>query len=522
MVKHRTWRWTPGIAIFLCLYTSNAGAVPREVTLFLGSAQVLEITKVHLQPEGKDLQRAVFFLPGQADPNSLVTRLAKGAGLSIEDQAWRQRARQDDEKIRELRKQLRLLKAERNATQAIILSLETKIQFWQSQTKAKMKTISDASDMASAIGKNIQKAYQSKLSSEPEIERLNKQIIDVENELNRTVGKKETIWEVAILFSGSKAHEALLTYTYSMSGCGWLPLYRLDARPQERRILVSWEAEIWQSSGQDWNGVDINIATLQPVSSITPPNLSPWIIKPRSEIRLKGERQSDKAGASLAFSEADNLTETVPSVPQQIRQSTFSLWQLGKKNIPAGSRERMKIQEDAWPAEFTHLIRPSLSAQAFIMASIVLPEPREIPRGEALFMIDKAILGKRQFSFAGQEGTFFFGVDPLVTAHLFLVSKKSGEKTFLEDKQTYKWEWRIDVQNVRTSPVKVRVEEPCPQPQDERIKLSLQYEPLPSEQNPSTLIWTFDLAPGQKKPILTTINLTAPKDMNLDLDLGWR
>ncbi|MDI6777513.1 MAG: mucoidy inhibitor MuiA family protein [Syntrophales bacterium] len=520
MIKHYTWIRTAAIAIILCLYPFVAGAVPREVTLFPGSARILEVTKVHLQPEDKNLQRAVFFLPDQADPNSLVTRLTQEAGLRIEDQTWRQVARHDEEKIKELRKQIQFLKAGRNTLQAAIFSLETQIQFWQSQTKAKMKTIPDAFNMASAIGKNIQKAYQGKLSSEPELERLNKQIKDMEDELNRIVGEKETRWEVTVLFSGSKAQEALLTYTYSMSGCGWLPLYRLDARPQERRILFFWEAEIWQSSGQDWNGVNISIATLQPASSSTPPELPPWIIKPRPEIRLKGGRQNDKAEASPAFSEADNLTETLPSVPRQIRQSTFSLWQLGKKNIPAGSRQRVKIQEDAWPADFTHLMRPSLSVQAFVRASVNLPEPMEIPRGEATFMVDGAILGKRKFSFAGQEGTFFFGVDPLVTAHLLLVSKKSGEKTFLEDKQTYKWDWRIDVQNARTSPVRVRIEDPCPQARDERIKLSLQHEPPPSEQDPATRTWSFDLPAGQKKSILTTIVLTAPRDMNLDL--GWR
>ena len=253
MAKHHTWTWT--VAIAICLYPSITGAVPREVTLFPSSARILETTKVHLQREDKDLQKAVFFLPGQADPNSLVTRLTKEAGLRIEDQTWRQVARQDDEKIKELRKRIQVLKAERNTLQATILSLETQIQFWQSQTKAKMKTIPDAGSMASAIGKNIQKAYHGKLSSEPELERLNKQIKDTEDELNRMVGKKETIWEVTVVFSGSKDNEALLTYTYTMSGCGWLPLYRLDARPQEKRILFSWEAEMWQSSGQDWNEI---------------------------------------------------------------------------------------------------------------------------------------------------------------------------------------------------------------------------------------------------------------------------
>ncbi|MDO8785657.1 MAG: mucoidy inhibitor MuiA family protein, partial [Syntrophales bacterium] len=317
MIRDYKIRCTAAIAVLLCFYFYPfiAGAVPIEVTLFPGSARIIEVTKVHLHQEGKDSKRAVFLLPGQADPNSLVTRLAQPeAGLRIEDQAWQQVPRRDDDKIKELNKQIQALKDERSTIQAAIFSLETQIQFWESQTKAKMKTIPDASDMASAIGKNIQKVYRGKLAAEPEIERINKRIREMEDELSRTVGKKETLWEVTIFFSGPQAQEASLTYSYFMSGCGWLPLYRLDARPKERQILFSWEAEIWQSSGQDWNGVNVNIATLQPASSSTPPDLPPWIIMPRPEIMLKSGRQSDGTKVSSAFSERDDVvTEALPS-----------------------------------------------------------------------------------------------------------------------------------------------------------------------------------------------------------------
>ena len=101
-----------------------------------------------------------------------------------------------------------------------------------------------------------------------------------------------------------------------------------------------------------------------------------------------------------------------------------------------------------------------------------------------------------------------------------LLSRQSGEKTFLTDKQTYHWEWRTDIENKRSSAVKVRVEESLPQSRDKRIKLTLKNEPEPSEQNIANWIWNLEIAAGQKKSILTIVNLEAPKDMNIDL--GWR
>jgi hypothetical protein len=156
----------------------------------------------------------------------------------------------------------------------------------------------------------------------------------------------------------------------------------------------------------------------------------------------------------------------------------------------------------------------------FIRASVKFSESKEIPSGNTLFIIDGAILGKRDFSLNGQESTIFFGVDPLVTANSQLLSKKSGVKTFLQDKQTYTWDWRIDIQNSRISPIRIIVEEPNPQPQDERIEISQKNEPEPGEKSPTSLIWSIDIPAGQKKSLFKTVRVDAPKAMNVDL--GWR
>ena len=509
-------------SLLFFLHPDQGWAVPREVTLLPASAQVVEVAKLKITPAG-NLKKALFTLPAQADPDSLVTRLNETGKLRIMDQTWRQIFRQDDEKIRELRKKIQTMKNERNAVQAAIRALETQIQFWQLQTKARVKTISDAGNYAVVIGKNIKKAYQDKLSQEPELEKLDKQLGELQEELNRTAGKKDNIWEVTLLLSGSStAGDVSVTYTYALSGCGWSPLYRLEARPRENQILFTWEAEIWQSSGQDWSQVAMNLATLQPSPAIAPQELPPWIIQPRQAITYrKAKSKGARAEAMTALSEtADQAEEAPAAAPQEIRQSTYSLWQLGKVTLPAGARQRVKVQEEPWTADFTYLVRPSLSGMAFVRAFVNFPEAREIPSGQAIFMMDGAILGKHQFAFAGREGSLFFGADPLVSVKVDLLSRQSGEKTFLADKQTYQWEWQTDIENKRSSTIKIRVEESLPQSRDRQIKLTLKNEPEPSEQNIATWIWNLEIPAGRKKSILTTVNLEAPKDMNIDL--GWR
>ncbi|HUH66382.1 MAG TPA: mucoidy inhibitor MuiA family protein [Syntrophales bacterium] len=507
--------------VLLFLYPASSWSLPREVTFFPGSAQVSETAKVKLVPEGTGQKKAIIVLPGQADPYSLIVLPAPATKTRIDDVSPRQVTRQNEERIAALVKQLEKLKESRRALQAGIRALDTQVQFWQLQTKAKLKTMADVYTMSAAISKGVEKAYQDKLTKESDLEKLDRQLKEAQDDLDRAAGRKETAWEVAILLSGSRGSEETITYTYTMNGCGWQPLYRLEAVPGEKQIIFTWQAEIWQSSGQDWNNVNINLATLRPPSSISPADMTPWIIKPRpSPHRDATPQKTSGRQAKKEFMAAAQAPEEAVGGVTEVRQTTYSLWQIGKRSIPAGAKQKVKIEEESWPSEFTYLARPSQGSQVFVMAKVKFPESKDIPAGNGLFVIDGAILGKRIFYLSGQEATVFFGIDPLVTSKMQLLSKKSGEKTFLQDKQTYSWEWRTDLRNGRKSAVKILVEEPNPQPRDERIEVTLSNEPLPTEKTVSALTWDIDIPPGQRKSILTKVKIEAPR--NMDIDLGWR
>jgi hypothetical protein len=79
---------------------------------------------------------------------------------------------------------------------------------------------------------------------------------------------------------------------------------------------------------------------------------------------------------------------------------------LGKVTLPAGARQRVKVQEEPWTADFTYLVRPSLSSKVFVRAFVNFPEAREIPSGQAIFMMDGAILESVILPLPGGRGAF--------------------------------------------------------------------------------------------------------------------
>jgi hypothetical protein len=245
-----------------------------------------------------------------------------------------------------------------------------------------------------------------------------------------------------------------------------------------------------------------------------------WIIKP---IKLyKGTRSKAEAAAPMAQKEdtMENESFALGAAPMETQSTTYSTWSLGQKNITAGSRQRLQIKNESWPAEFVYLARPAVNPQAFVRALVKLDKPTDIPPGQAIFVIDGAVLGKRAFSFAGSEGTLFFGTSPFVTVTSTTMADQAGEKIFLQDKQTRNWQWLIEAKNSGHTDVKLRIEEPVPQARNKKIKLSFQHNPEPAEKDHAKFIWLLDVPAGQKRTIQNNVELEAPADMNLDF--GWR
>lgn len=501
-------------------FTYTGHTAVKEVTFFPNAAKVTETTKVHLQCGNNEKCRAILTLPSQTDPESLIVSLPGASRTKIDDIQIKAVTRQDEAKISELRKQIIKVKNNRNDLQAKLQALNVQLQFWQLQTKAKTKTVADADNLSAAIGRNVKRANQEKFVIENGIEKLDKQLKELQDNLNQMAGGKETAWEAAVTFSGYRSNEITLSYNYNLGGCGWLPLYRIEALPADKQVSFSWEAQLWQSSGIDWKQAQINLATLQPAITVVPPDLPDWIIKKRSRRIYDSLRMEKSMAGAAAPMERKSMADENQNIVEETVKTTYSVWSIGKKDIPAGGKQRLKIKEENWPADFLFLARPSLGQQVFVRAQVKLAGSVEIPSGEALFLIDGAVLGKRNFSFAGNEGILYFGTSPLISVTSSTLANKAGERTVFQDKQTQLWQWLIEAKNAGNSNIKLRIEEPVPQARDKRIHLTFQQNPEPVEKDHTKFIWIVDVPARQKITIQNTVELEAPKD--LDLDLGWR
>jgi uncharacterized protein (TIGR02231 family) len=433
-----------------------AWAAPTQVTLFPSSAQVEELTAVTPKPGEAGLSSCTLILPGQADPASLrFGRL--GDKATIADLSWKAQREENQSAIEPLNRRLTDLKTQRGAALSELEGVRGRMAFWKAQTLPGEKTVAAMRELAEAMGKALREDTAAAQALETRLEELNTKIAWVEKEIADAVGQGRTVWEVSVLVAGPAPKE--LSYAYTLHDCGWTPLYRLEASPKQARIDFSWQAKVWQRSGQDWSGIRLLLATMQPETQAEPSNLPPWEIAP---LQVFHKSMAAPAMMEMRAGAADEMLGAAPPAPVQVRHTTYAAWDMGQKSVPAGDTRIFEIERGAWPAGFTHLIRPSLDSKAFIQARAEFTEPKELPPGTAFFFIDGAMVDQRQFFLSGREATLFFGTDPLLTCVTTLNDKKTGEKGLFKQKQTFLRQWTMTVRNAADHPVQVRIEEPRP------------------------------------------------------------
>ena len=504
------------LTAIMLLFPCWAWAAPRQVTLFPDSAQVEEVSAVSPEAGEAGLSACTLILPGQADPASLRFGRLTGSG-TIADLSWKARQEENHSAIEPLNRRLDELKAERSEVLSELEGVRGRMAFWKAQTLPAEKSVAALRELAAELAKALREDSARAHGLETRMEELNTKIAWVEKEIADAAGQGRTVWEVRVLLAGPAPKE--LSYAYTLRDCGWAPLYRLEASPARNTIDFSWQAKVWQRSGQDWTDVRLHLATMQPQTQAEPSDLPAWEIAP-----LQVFRKAMAAAPMMAMSAdaaKEEMLASAPPEPVQIRHSTYAAWDMGQKSIPAGDARIFEIERGAWPASFVHLLRPSLDSKAYIQAVAEFSEPKELPPGTAFFFIDGAMVDQRQFSLSGREATLFFGTDPLLTCATTLSDKKTGEKGLFAQKQTFLRQWTMTVRNAADHPVQARIEEPRPLPRDERITIEFTAKPEPlQEDDPEILAWNSTIAPGKELAISLDLKISAPEDLNVDP--GWR
>lgn len=452
---------------------------------------------------GQDGRAEVRFLLPQGSVDVSITARDR----AVED--WSSAVTRLDSPAQAQHERRSALTKELTAIEGEILAIQARLALWQTGS-AKELSFADLDQRDGKMRQLIPELHIRLHDLEEQAKAL-----AAERDRLPTVGKEAVL--VAASLSGPAQGTAKLTYTYTTGQCGWRPLYRFTALPDQGVVLAQLSGEIWQNSGQDWNSAEITLVSHN-VRQQAPFNLLPWLVENVDTREQAADLQAQKplpATRMMAMQEAAPAAPPPAPAIQMQDRAAFASWQLGKRALREGT-SRLTIREAEWKAPIFWLARPAQGQQTFIAARCTVDDPRAWPNGSASYFLDGAAVGAGVFALDGNKARLFFGSDPRVTVEREMASRQSGKSGIIGKRQNWEWSWTFKAFNGRSKPILLRVEDAQPQAGDKDITVTMNSKPEPKLGEEHTLYWESTVPANQGTTITHTVAISAPVDMQVN------
>ncbi|MEX1132516.1 MAG: mucoidy inhibitor MuiA family protein [Flavobacteriales bacterium] len=106
---------------------------------------------------------------------------------------------------------------------------------------------------------------------------INEQLGKLKLQLAQVQGKRtRPTSEVVVEVSANAAVSATLTLKYMVSSAGWSPSYDIRVADITKPMQLTYKAQVYQSSGEDWDKVQLALSSGDPNKDAIMPTLYPW------------------------------------------------------------------------------------------------------------------------------------------------------------------------------------------------------------------------------------------------------
>jgi hypothetical protein len=116
-----------------------------------------------------------------------------------------------------------------------------------------------------------------RIERQARIATLNEDLGKLKLQLAQVQGKKSRpTSEVVVEVSANAAVSATLTLKYMVSSAGWAPSYDIRVADITKPMQLTYKAQVYQSTGEDWDKVQLALSSGEPNKDAIMPTLYPW------------------------------------------------------------------------------------------------------------------------------------------------------------------------------------------------------------------------------------------------------
>lgn len=371
------------------------------------------------------------------------------------------------------------------------------------------------------------------IDAQIKIRDLDHKIEDLENKLSLLAPPKTDQTEVRVYVVAASPLEADFVVRYQVQSANWVPLY--DARLQTgsktsaAKLELARRAAITQRSGENWDGVTLQLSTARPSEGSSAPEINSQSVDFEPEMKpmaapapvAKALRRPENIAQDMetAAAEADGLSAGAPAAPapeqQEIAETQAALTTApfeatfavpGKVSVTGnGDPKRVVLMTETLEPELSSRTVPKVDTNAYLYAKLKGPKGTPLLPGRVYLFRDGTFAGTSNMPLLqpGIEHDLGFGVDDQLKVRYAVLEEKRGESGLISTSHTDSRNFRVTLKNLHERPIQVRVLDRVPVSQNQDIKVEYTGRTTPTktdfEDKRGVLNFEAKLEPDEEK-----------------------
>jgi uncharacterized protein (TIGR02231 family) len=511
-------------------------SAPKEVTLFLSGAQVVNTATISLQSGVTDL---VFENIAPNLQENYIT--AKGEGdFTVLGVTYRMNyLDQETEMPKEVKVLSDSLEGLRNRSELLTATLRL-FENEEALLNANRSIGGQNTGVSSAELEKIATLYRTRMTEilgkkfeiNSKLKKINEQITRINNqmaELNEQRNKPSG--EIVVSVMAKAPVTAKVSVLYFVNGAGWTPYYDIRAEDTDAPVSLEYKAKVWQNSGFDWKDVKLTLSTNNPTLSGSRPVMGIWwldfynpnIYSYKQQQMYMNNNTVPAAAASRApvAMEADKLEEarSVADFTTMTENTISTSFEIKLPYmIPSDNKPHVvDIQKFDVKAEYDYYAAPKLDRDAFLLAKITGWDQYNLLSGEANVFFEGMFVGKSNINtrFTSDTLAISMGRDKNVAITRRKLKDFTEKKVIgTQIKETYSFE--ITLRNKKKSDIEIDVQDQIPVSQNKELEVELINDSGGQlEASTGYLTWKLKLKKGETKTLKFTFSVRYPKDKSI-------
>lgn len=355
--------------------------------------------------------------------------------------------------------------------------------------------------------------------------------INIEQQLAAYNNGKLTLNNEVILTvkAENNFQNAQVELTYLVGNVSWSPYYDIRVKDNKSDVQFFLKANIYQSTGEDWNNVKLKLTTANPAEGGVKPELQTnWLgfqeIFPKKLQRYQGEVITGGTPASYGDKDLieDEATKRIqkskylkPNVSQNMFNTEFET--NIAYSIPSDNQNhQVDLNSFTQSAIYGYSVVPKLNKEVFVTAQVLANDLINQISGEANVYYDGTFTGKTLISPTANDTLLLtLGRDKRIQVERKKL-KEFCSNSFFGGTKTESITWEITIKNTRKEAVTLTIEDQIPVSTDKEIEVKLTDKGNATlDEATGKLTWKLDLAPEKSQTLKFSFEVKHPKDKQL-------